>query len=93
MESHAKNVFEQDQQQAVGSIQNHADKKRPFLASARELPEENENTGDDAIDNQVQHDSRGADRMRDRIDNLRDAESDNEMKIPARQSDDGINEG
>ena len=61
MESYAENVFEKDQQQAIRGIQNHSHEERPFLTFAGEVPEEHEDAGDDAIDNQVQHNPRRAD--------------------------------
>ena len=92
MKSYAENIFEKDQQQAVGGIQNHADEKCPLLSFAREMPEENEHAGDNAVDDKVEYDPRAADRMRDGIDDLRDAESNNEVQVSASQSDDGINQ-
>ena len=90
MKRHAENVLEDNEQTAICSVEQHSGEKGPFLTLAREMPEEDKHAGYDAVDDQVEYHAGGADTVRDRIYDLRDAESDDEVNFSASHPDDGV---
>jgi hypothetical protein len=54
MKGNGKNVFEIEHHQAIDSVNRHSDDERPLLAFARKIPEDNEDSGNEAVDDQIE---------------------------------------
>src|ERR1700722_7493891 len=60
MKCNAKVCFEKQYQEAVQKVENHSSAEGPFFALAREIEEDNKNSHQESIDNDVQQQARAA---------------------------------
>ena len=63
------------------------------MALAGETPEEHKKTSNETVDDQIEEHSSGTGLVGERVDYLSDAQPDDEMKVSARHTDNGVDDG
>ena len=72
MERDRQNVFEVKHYEGIGNIEDHADKESPLRALAGKIPEENEDAGNQAIDDEIERESTLTSVMGERVNKVRE---------------------